>query len=608
MMANQIDDKPSLPSHLVRCEYLEATGSQYIDLGYPLGYNNKMVMDVLVITNNTNQFLFGNNTTTGCGFTINLLNNTSGGAGFDGVKYTGNLFRQKRTRYELSKEGVRVDDILYNFNSEPSYFTTDGNIYLLNKNPIPTVNNYFKGKIYSCKIYENDVLIHDYIPCYNTENYRPCMYDVTTGIELYNVGTSEFIYHIADKPIPYLAFEALEDDLQVSITKSATQYSLDRVNWIDLPAEELTEPISKGEKVWFRANITPDGTITGIGTFSCTKMCNLEGTPMSLLYGDRAGDYTHLPNKTYCFTSLFRNNDNIIRVNNPKDFLPAMNLGGNYTYARMFYYCSNLQNSVYLPALELKDQCYQDMFRNCTNLVETFDFVPWTYIGRGCFTSMFAYCLSLEIQPKITYDGVCQYNDTYATMFAYCTSLKQAQKVLPSLIGITSMYNGMYRNTSIRKAPEIEVKEHYNTTYKIGTQFMFDGCFDLVEGPSHIYPDIPTSSEYMFQNCYKLKKSPIIHATGPLFAYCYRYMFNNCMNLDYITALFLEAPNSVTQSHYQWVSNVSPTGTIVLNKNIEWNPEDYRGVNGIPEGWEVKYCDPDNLDDIRDYREIDKAW
>jgi hypothetical protein len=57
-----------------------------------------------------------------------------------------------------------------------------------------------------------------------------------------------------------------------------------------------------------------------------------------------------------------------------------------------------------------------------------------------------------------------------------------------------------------------------------------------------------------------------------------------------------------------WVRGVSPTGTMVLNKNIEWNPEDYRGVNGIPEGWEVKYCDPDNLDDVRDYREIDKAW
>lgn len=86
-------------------------------------------------------------------------------------------------------------------------------------------------------------------------------------------------------------------------------------------------------------------------------------------------------------------------------------------------------------------------------------------------------------------------------------------------------------------------------------------------------------------------------------------MFENCINLEYIVLLQLDPfTNTATNDFQYWVNNISPTGTIVLNKNIEWNPEDYRGVNGIPAGWEVKYCDPDNLDDIRDYREIDKAW
>ena len=85
-------------------------------------------------------------------------------------------------------------------------------------------------------------------------------------------------------------------------------------------------------------------------------------------------------------------------------------------------------------------------------------------------------------------------------------------------------------------------------------------------------------------------------------------MYSNCSNLDYIFILTLGAPTTTNNTITKWVDNVAPKGTIVLNKNIEWNPEDYRGVNGIPVGWEVKYCDPDNLDDIRDYREIDKAW
>ena len=85
-------------------------------------------------------------------------------------------------------------------------------------------------------------------------------------------------------------------------------------------------------------------------------------------------------------------------------------------------------------------------------------------------------------------------------------------------------------------------------------------------------------------------------------------MYSSCTNLDYIFIMTLDAPTTTNNTITNWVKDVAPKGTIVLNKNIEWNPEDYRGVSGIPEGWEVKYCDPDNLDDIRDYREIDKSW
>ena len=37
--------------------------------------------------------------------------------------------------------------------------------------------------------------------------------------------------------------------------------------------------------------------------------------------------------------------------------------------------------------------------------------------------------------------------------------------------------------------------------------------------------------------------------------------------------------------------------------DAEFDPESIRGNNGIPAGWEVKYYDPDNIDDVRDSKE-----
>lgn len=602
MMANQGSDSSSLPSHLERAEYLEATGTQYMDLGYPLGYNNKVVVDVHPVNKSNWLYVFGSTPVTGKRFDLSI--NTS--KYFNGTGNSPNIYHDYKYSIVFNKEGIISDGTFYGWTATPKDFTTEDNVFLFSTRDASGAAKYFyQGKIYACQIYEHDTLIHDYIPAFNTENRRPCLYDTITGIELYNQGTGEFNYHIEGKAIPYLAFEALEDDLQVSITKSATQYSLDRVNWVDLPAEEMTPPISKGERVWFRAEITPDGTSTGIGTFSCTKQCNLEGTPMSLLYGDRAGDFLSLPNKGHCFAYLFAYNDKIIRVNNPMEFLPAMHFPSTYCYHYMFAYCTNLKNGCYLPCLMLTNLCYARMYTNCMSLTETFDFPKWNSIGQNVCAYMFNRCVSLIRQPRITSNADMPSSDSYASMFRDCIELEDIQDTLPSLVVSASSYSYMYKGcVRIKKAPEILAVT--NKTQSGVCPYMFAECYNLEEAPSKILIE-PFGAEHMFENCFKLKKSPILCYQGQL-QYGYRYMFNGCSSLDYIVCLEIDALNSITQSNYLWVSGVAPKGTIVLNKNIEWNPEDYRGVNGIPVGWEVKYCDPDNLDDVRDYREIDKAW
>jgi hypothetical protein len=60
-------------------------------------------------------------------------------------------------------------------------------------------------------------------------------------------------------------------------------------------------------------------------------------------------------------------------------------------------------------------------------------------------------------------------------------------------------------------------------------------------------------------------------------------MFSICYALNYIKAMFTNKPNASNSGN--WVSGVSSPGTFVVNSQITWDPYDYIGVNGIPEGW-----------------------
>jgi hypothetical protein len=78
--------------------------------------------------------------------------------------------------------------------------------------------------------------------------------------------------------------------------------------------------------------------------------------------------------------------------------------------------------------------------------------------------------------------------------------------------------------------------------------------------------------------------------------------FRNCSALNYIKIGWKQwaNPSSLSAS---WVEGVSSQGTFVMPYNIEFDPESIRGIHGIPEGWKVKYYDPDNPDDVRDNKE-----
>ena len=111
---------------------------------------------------------------------------------------------------------------------------------------------------------------------------------------------------------------------------------------------------------------------------------------------------------------------------------------------------------------------------------------------------------------------------------------------------------------------------------------MFHGCNSLTtapELPATILSDDCYDS--MFHGCNSLTTAPELPATT-LDRYCYRGMFSGCRNLKYIKMLATDI--SATNCLYNWVNNVSSTGTFVKNLTMTSLPT---GNSGIPSGWTV---------------------
>lgn len=163
----------------------------------------------------------------------------------------------------------------------------------------------------------------------------------------------------------YLTILALEDGLTASLSNNACQYCVDGDgNWIDLPTGTVTQAINQGQTLSFKGNLTPKYP-TGIGTFTISKKCNLEGNCMSLLFRDDAANNYSLSSKTYAFYKLFYNCTTIIEVS--ETFLPATTLADS-CYRYMFYGCSSLTTAPELPVTTLVTTCYYYMFGGCSNL------------------------------------------------------------------------------------------------------------------------------------------------------------------------------------------------------------------------------------------------
>lgn len=197
-------------------EYIESSGTQYIDTGFKLNNNSRVIIEYMITQYPTN---FSSGITTfGARYAYNNtqfmvyspINRATSMAitygSYAQFKEVYNILNNKITidmNKNVANWSVGSDSYSKTFTSYT--FQTQGNCYIFKTNyynEYPNTNgldpNQTDGKMrfYSMKIYDNGVLVRDYIPVCRNYDFKPGLYDIVNQVFYTNAGSGEFQYAI----------------------------------------------------------------------------------------------------------------------------------------------------------------------------------------------------------------------------------------------------------------------------------------------------------------------------------------------------------------------------------------------------------------------------
>lgn len=181
----------SLPEGYKELEYIESSGTQYIDTGVKPNQDTRVVFDYFpVATKNTTMFGSRTSTSSNDRFLVLHANNNDklrsdyGGTNVDtGTKPT------SRTVIDKNKAITTIGDRSWTNSAASFSGTYPMTLCALNNGGSITLKSSIR--LYSCQIYDNGTLIRDYIPCTSAEG-TVGLYDLVKKQFYGNAGTGSF--------------------------------------------------------------------------------------------------------------------------------------------------------------------------------------------------------------------------------------------------------------------------------------------------------------------------------------------------------------------------------------------------------------------------------
>lgn len=284
-----------------------------------------------------------------------------------------------------------------------------------------------------------------------------------------------------------------------------------------------------------------------------TAIYDIEGNIMSLIYGDDFDGKT-------AFAEGTRNN--LIRAFYNEPVRDASKL--------------------ILPVSSVNEQAYMTMFKGCSNLIAGPKILANDFGQEAC-DQMFANCTALVETPEINATGIIK-NFAFYLTFSGCTALERFNGDLSGTQDPGGeMYNSMfYGCTALTVPPQLPQTEIAQGAY----DNMFHGCTALVNAPALPATALTRACYYhMFAECTSLVNAPVLPADY-IPTSSYDSMFSGCTSLTSITcyATGMAGNSQNYGSTRWWTRGVPESGTFTRKTGATFWPT---GVNGIPTGWTV---------------------
>lgn len=169
-------------------EYLESTRTQYIDVQFIPNQDTKVEIDgMFTVPDGTS--LFGSNPH----YVITSRSSGNYLFRYNNINYETQLKVLNRKIIKIDKTGVYINGSLYINWEEQTFQSTYSALIFARRNSSGGVEEKSSSRIYSCKIWDNDTLVRDFVPVIDSSGI-PCLYDKVEDKFYYNEGSGEFLY------------------------------------------------------------------------------------------------------------------------------------------------------------------------------------------------------------------------------------------------------------------------------------------------------------------------------------------------------------------------------------------------------------------------------
>lgn len=192
-----VEKASNVPSDYTEVEYIQSGSTQYINTGVIGKSSIKVYAKIQSPTTLSNfKTIIGSHYVDTRVF-IQTSNNGAGWSfGANGYSNAGNV--SANTDYEIeaiysNNAYLKVNGNIVATITNASSYTTGLNLTLFARNTGNELNNYSTHKLYNLKIYDNDTLVRDFVPCYKKSNNVIGLYDKVNNTFYTNAGSGSFV-------------------------------------------------------------------------------------------------------------------------------------------------------------------------------------------------------------------------------------------------------------------------------------------------------------------------------------------------------------------------------------------------------------------------------